>query len=124
MNKISLGFIVGILLLLLLMPVYMCFDPASTHFMPKCIFYHLTGWECPACGIQRAMYALLHGDFMKAVGYNYFLLVSVPYFMAVAITTFCRGTAIEKARFYVQHPLTVKAILVLTMIWWVLRNII
>lgn len=115
---------IGIGILILLMPVYMCFDPASTYFMPKCIFYHLTGWECPACGIQRAIYALLHGDFMKAIGYNYFLLVSVPYFVAVAITTFCKGTAIEKACFYVQHPLTVKTILVLTMIWWVIRNIL
>ena len=115
---------IGIGILILLMPVYMCFDPASTYFMPKCIFYHLTGRECPACGIQRAIYALLHGDFMKAIGYNYFLLVSVPYFVAVAITTFCKGTAIEKACFYVQHPLTVKTILVLTMIWWVIRNIL
>ena len=106
------------------MPVYACVDPASTDIMPKCLFYHLTGYECPACGIQRAMHAFLNGNFKEAIAYNYFLIVSIPYFFAVAITTFCKGKIIEFVRFYVQHPNTVKSVITLTLLWWIIRNMI
>ena len=98
-------------------------DPATSVFAPKCMFRYLTGYDCPACGIQRAIHALLNGDIATALRYNYFLLISIPYFIAVVITTFCKADSIEKIRYYVQHPKVVKIILALIIIWWVVRNI-
>ena len=46
--------------------------------MPKCSFKLLTGLSCPGCGLQRAVHALLNGEPMKAIQYNYFLVYSGP----------------------------------------------
>ena len=38
-----------------------------------CLFHKFTGLSCPACGTQRALFALLHGHPLTAWHYNYFL---------------------------------------------------
>ncbi|MDE7397749.1 MAG: DUF2752 domain-containing protein, partial [Muribaculum sp.] len=38
--------------------IYAVFDPTLPWF-PKCLFRQLTGLECPGCGSQRAIHALL-----------------------------------------------------------------
>jgi hypothetical protein len=55
--------------------VLFCFNPATHHFYPVCLFHQLTGLNCPGCGMTRAMYALLHGDFLTALRDNAFLLL-------------------------------------------------
>lgn len=115
---ITIGVIAVIVLLFLALV-----DPATTIFAPKCMFKYLTGYDCPACGIQRSLHALLNGDTVTALRYNYFLLISIPYFLAVAITTFWKADLIVKMGYYVQHPKVVRAILVLIIIWWIVRNI-
>ena len=106
-----------------LLTFYSIVNPHSNIFVPKCMFRLLTGYDCPACGIQRSLHALLNGDTVTALRYNYFLLISIPYFLAVAITTFWKADLIVKMGYYVQHPNVVRAILVLIIIWWIVRNI-
>lgn len=115
---ITIGVIAVIVLLFLALV-----DPATMIFAPKCMFKYLTGYDCPACGIQRSLHALLNGDTVTALRYNYFLLISIPYFIAIAITTFWKADLIVKMGYYVQHPKVVRAILVLIIIWWIVRNI-
>lgn len=103
--------------------LYYSINPATSHLMPKCPFRLLTGFDCPACGIQRAFYNILHCDFGTAIRYNYFLVISVPYFIAVFITTFCKNQYVQIVRVYIQHPITVWVVLALTIIWWIVRNI-
>ena len=71
--------------------LYYAVDPSHSAWLPQCPFHALTGWECPACGGQRALHALLHGRLGEAVQFNLFLVVSVPYFLAVAWTSLDRG---------------------------------
>ncbi len=58
--------------------LYLLADPADHSWMPQCFFRHLTGLECPGCGAQRMLHALLHGDLLGAWGYNPFLLLMIP----------------------------------------------
>lgn len=118
--KYIIGGVVG---LIGLCGLYYFINPSISLLMPKCPFHLLTGFDCPACGIQRAFHHFLHGDWGTAIRYNYFLVISIPYFFAVAITTFCKREYIIKARDYIQHPLVVKIILYLTILWWIARNI-
>ena len=46
------------------------FNPATHKIYPACQFHRLTGLNCPGCGMTRAAYALLHGQFLTAVHDN------------------------------------------------------
>jgi hypothetical protein len=46
------------------------FNPSTHHFYPECQFHRLTGLNCPGCGMTRAAYALLHGEWAAAVRDN------------------------------------------------------
>jgi len=54
------------------------FNPATHTFYPVCQFHRLTGLNCPGCGMTRALYALLHAEFLRALHDNaLFVLVLV-----------------------------------------------
>ena len=103
--------------------IYFFIDPTTSTFAPKCLFHLLTGFDCPACGVQRFVHHLLNGEWSLAIRYNYFLVISLPYFVAVAITSFFKGRRVEAARRYVQHPYVVLSVLALMILWWIVRNI-
>jgi hypothetical protein len=46
------------------------FNPSTHGFYPICLFHTLTGLNCPGCGMTRALYALLHGNFRLALKDN------------------------------------------------------
>lgn len=51
-----------------------------------CLFHKFTGLSCPACGTQRALFALLHGHPLTAWHYNYFLPFVVLLVVALALS--------------------------------------
>lgn len=53
------------------------FNPTTHGFYPVCQFHRLTGLNCPGCGMTRALYALLHGDFKAAWQDNALLVAAV-----------------------------------------------
>jgi hypothetical protein len=57
------------------------FNPAENKFYPVCQFHRLTGLNCPGCGMTRALYALLHGNFSAALRDNA-LFVAGIFFLA------------------------------------------
>jgi len=46
------------------------FNPSTHGFYPVCLFHAVTGLNCPGCGMTRALYALLHGNFLAALKDN------------------------------------------------------
>jgi len=44
--------------------------PGEGSVYPPCFFHTMTGFYCPGCGITRAVYHLLHGEFIRALSYN------------------------------------------------------
>ena len=103
--------------------IYYYISPTEAEWMPKCIFKVLTGWDCPACGNQRALHAFLHGNFGEAFRYNPFAIISIPYLILLAYTTFSSSRLAVKMRDIVQHRVVVFAYLVLLVLWWIGRNI-
>lgn len=51
------------------------FNPSTHGFYPSCVFHSLTGWNCPGCGMTRALYALLHGNVRLALKDNALFVV-------------------------------------------------
>lgn len=50
-----------------------------------CLFVRLFGWECPGCGISRAMTCAMHGQIQQAVSYNIAVIVVLPIILTIAI---------------------------------------
>lgn len=105
--------------------IYTRFDPTRYAWMPQCPLRLLTGWNCPACGIQRAFHAMLHGHFAEAFAYNYFFMFSIPYAILLIISSVLKF--FEKGEHYVravEHPLLARTYIILFIVWGVVRNIL
>ncbi|HEY3928798.1 MAG TPA: DUF2752 domain-containing protein [Candidatus Koribacter sp.] len=53
--------------------------PGHASFLPPCIFQKLTGLFCPGCGSTRAVWYLVHGHPLKALGENALIVLLLPF---------------------------------------------
>ncbi|MEZ5465932.1 MAG: DUF2752 domain-containing protein [Lysobacteraceae bacterium] len=79
-------------------------DPASPdNWLPGCPFHALTGLYCPGCGTTRALHALLHFDWPKALSMNPLAVLAIPLLPLLLLhqlhprLTFARWTADARA---------------------------
>lgn len=102
--------------------VYFYFDPTDSVFFPRCPFLAVTGYQCPGCGSQRAIHALLHGDIAAAWHYNCILLLFAPLVLALLVSEFTRT---KYPRFYsrINSAFVIWGCFIVLMLWWLLRNI-
>lgn len=49
------------------------YDPRQVNWLPKCIFFKLSGIYCPGCGATRALYEIIHGNIMFSLRNNLLL---------------------------------------------------
>jgi hypothetical protein len=122
-NKKRFFIIVAVVLLASATILYFFVNPENSELMPKCVVKQLTGYDCPSCGAQRAFHAVLHGDFIKALSYNPFFIISVPYFLLVLYATIFKNASAQKIRRIAFHRYALYAYVVLFFAWWVARNI-
>lgn len=109
---------VGAILLL-----YFFFDAREGGF-PRCPFLTVTGLQCPGCGSQRALSALLHGDVLAAMQLNILLVLFLPLFLLVSfyyIKSLFVGR-IERPQLLYSNTF-VFAVLALVLSFWILRNL-
>lgn len=112
--------VMGIIAIATICFLYYRFDPESGIF-PRCVFKQMTGWDCPGCGSQRAVHALLHGEIARAWGYNAGLFVAIP---LIAILRLGEMYRTKSQRIYraIHHPIVPIAIMVGIIGWTVMRN--
>jgi len=100
-------------------------DPMEQKFMPKCMFKTVTGLNCPGCGFQRAMHALLHGRLSEALHYNLFLAIGIPYLAAVfSANALLQGEKRAKVLNVLEGRLMAWFYVVTFIIWFIVRNIL
>lgn len=98
-------------------------DPAAAKWMPRCLFKCLTGYDCPGCGMQRALHAVLNGDIGAAWTFNPFLFFLVPAAI-MYVSAECgiiKNTCLRKA---ILSRAAATGLLAATAAWWIVRNII
>lgn len=78
--------IAAVLAAAIIVIIYGLFDPSSTPF-PRCPFLQITGWQCPGCGSQRAIHALLHGNIASAWAFNPALVAAIPVLILMAVAS-------------------------------------
>jgi hypothetical protein len=64
------------------MPKEVLFD--DTYVL--CIHKYLFGFQCPLCGMTRAVYQFSHFEFASAIYYN-FVVIFLPVYLVVDIRT-------------------------------------
>lgn len=98
-------------------------DPSEYTWMPKCIFKLITGYDCPGCGSSRALHALIHGNFLQALHFNYFLIVTFIY----AGSVFFAGNLKWVKNSLIKKILCGKVVagiyIVMFFFWWIIRNL-
>jgi len=74
--------IIVLLFIVALIPRYILFDETRV----VCIHYFLFGFQCPLCGMTRAVYEFAHFRFISALNYNV-VVVLFPIYLLTDITT-------------------------------------
>jgi len=104
--------------------LYYYVDPIQTNFPIRCPLQFLSGAQCPSCGFQRSLHTLLLGDISRAISYNFFFVISIPYaLLAIIVTWYNHGHVFDKLRTFVYHRYTLRSYVILYFGWWIIRNI-
>lgn len=90
-------------------------DPCSSP-APKCFFHTLTGLQCPGCGSQRAIHALLHGRIADAWHFNAALFFALP-----LAALYIAGP--KRMRPFLYSRPTLITMILTIIIWWIARNL-
>ena len=106
-----------------ILSLYFFFDPGVQRFFPRCPFRLLTGLNCPGCGSQRAVHALLHGNFALAADHNLLLVGSLPFLLVHAIYKVRVAFGEAKPWRLIYHRYTPRVVVVVVICFWVLRNL-
>lgn len=114
---------ITVVAVVLAVAIYFSFDPSVSRFFPRCIFLTLTGYQCPGCGTQRALHALLHGNLAAAWHYNAALIVALPLIALYAYAECYRKTKVSLYR-SLNSPVVITLLLVAIVSWWVMRNVL
>lgn len=94
------------------------------NFFPECPFHKYLYLDCPGCGSQRAIHALLHLDVQKAAGYNLLLVLSLPLLITqLAFKIYSFSTKKNVVMRFWYNPNTPKVIFAVVMIFWIARNL-
>lgn len=104
--------------------LYASFDPAAEgSWFPRCVFKSLTGLDCPGCGSQRAIHALLHGRFAEALRLNALFVVELPLLLLLGIVALLPGRLRRLRRLLVSQGF-ILSLLATIVIFTVARNIL
>ncbi|MCM1318813.1 MAG: DUF2752 domain-containing protein [Muribaculaceae bacterium] len=119
---LRIGFVTLIVTSLIILWKY---DPTKIAWAPQCPVHLLTGFQCPGCGISRATHALLHGRLYEALSYNWFFIISIPYFLSVCAVCYIPSLKChtQLSRF-ITGPIPAWTYVTLFCIWFVVRNIL
>lgn len=103
---------------------YYLVNPSAKGFFIKCPFKAITGLDCPGCGSQRALHALLHGDFSAAVAYNLLFVSAIPYVLVgLLFEWFGLKHEFPKCRKLLFGTVAIYFILAIIVLFSIFRNI-
>lgn len=103
---------------------FICCDPMQTTWAPQCWFYRWTGWKCPGCGTQRAVYELFHLHPAQAFRLNPLLFVAAPYLLVMMWLEYFGGKAAHPTAYRrLSGPGVLAVALTVILCYWIGRNL-
>lgn len=95
-------------------------------WMILCPFHLVTGWDCPFCGGQRMIAALLRGEWLVAYNSNPLLFCALPLLILWGVRIVLPEYASRHPRIMLSSLFTIKLLpvyLVILLLWGIIRNI-
>lgn len=93
-------------------------------FSIPCIFYVITGYKCPGCGISHLLMAILHLDFAKAFVSNPFIFVTSPVILYFFFKNMLYNCGFIQKKITRKGNIVLYIYIALFVIYGVVRNII
>jgi len=119
--------IIAMMVMAVIVYIYSHFDPVEYgRYFPGCMMKRLTSLSCPSCGNQRALHALLNGDFADALRYNLFLPFGIAYVIGMLVGHILAVTRTPRHPVY-QFFWGIKGgytFLAVAILWMIIRNIL
>jgi hypothetical protein len=117
------------LILLFFLAALFVLDTASIEKMPRlCIWYRLTGTDCPFCGLIRSLFALAHGSFTPAIQYHPFgplVFGAVILVLAGSLYAWFYGKAFSALAWLERNSRKTAIIFgIILLAWWLARLLI
>lgn len=123
-SKKLLNFILMVVFLGGIFIFYYLYNPSEHSFFLSCPFKYATGYHCPGCGSQRAIYQLAHGNLGSAFSFNPLMVLSLPmviYGVGIKAWNYLFSTqysiGLFNSNFFIYTFFTI------VILYWVLRNI-
>lgn len=91
--------------------------------MPRCPFKWVTGFDCPGCGSQRALRALLAGHPMEAWLHNLALPPVLLYLLTILVLPLCKGKRADRIYSILTSAAAIWILSAVVILWWILRNL-
>ena len=112
-----------LLFLIICAIIFLVLDSIFKIYIP-CVFKSITGLYCPGCGVTRMLKSMLVFDFYQAFRYNPFLFILSP-FIFFLLFNYLYFYYRKKESIFKKIPNKIwNILLVITIIYWILRNII
>lgn len=110
--------------LLLIFITYYILNKKTGFYIP-CIFHEITGLDCPGCGITRCLFHLINLNFLDAFKVNPLVFIYLPFIIAYYLYQSYLYIYDKKDKILVKIPkYFMYIVLVITILYGVLRNII
>lgn len=104
--------------------LYASFNPETSALFPSCPFYKLTGYQCPGCGMQRALHEILQGNLESAFLYNPLAFILFPYIIMGLYFVLAKESVRRNKIKNMLYGKTAAIIVICGVIlFWVLRNL-
>lgn len=100
---------------------YYLIEPNSGLY-PRCMFHQLTGLYCPGCGSQRAIHAMLHGNWSQAWSYNAILPFEIVFIAIIAVAWRLRDRY-PRLHGILNSRIVIISFLITIIGWTIIRNI-
>lgn len=94
--------------------------PGHAAWLPPCPLHTLTGFFCPGCGSTRALYLLLHGHLVAALGENALAVLLLPFVLYELVAVLTPWLPRLSARL---RPWSLWTLLAVVLLFAILRNL-
>lgn len=87
-----------------------------------CLIHELTGYQCPGCGMTRAMSEIWKGNYQSAMQYNALSLTVLPVICVYLLYRFIRAKRKKQEDFAIWECILLSVLFVLVLGYGYMRN--